>query len=100
MLFDVKSEKWRKLADAVNETDLNWSPHSNYLYFTVPGEARFVRIRVADGQQETIMSIRAQDDFNLAESEDLQFSVAPDDALITHRQIISPEIFAYDLQQR
>jgi Tol biopolymer transport system component len=98
LLFDVKSEKWRELADGVNGTDLSWSSNSKYLYFDVPGEARIVRIRVADGQQEVVLSFRAQDEFNLSDVEDLQFSVGPDDAVITHRQISSPEIFAYDVR--
>lgn len=99
MLFDVKSEKWKTLGEEINGTNLNWSPNSKYLYIDVPGEARIVRIRVTDGNQETVMSIRAQDDFNLSEVEDLQFSVGPDDALITHRQISSPEIIAYDVRE-
>ena len=100
MLFDVKSEKWRQLAEGVNGTDLGWSPASQYLYIDVPGAARIVRIRVADGHQETVLSIGAQDEFNLTDVEDLQFSVGPDDAVITHRQISSPEIFAFDLRDR
>jgi hypothetical protein len=31
MLFDVKAEKWRKLADAIPGPDLSWSADSNYL---------------------------------------------------------------------
>ncbi len=99
MLFDVKASKWHKLADGINGTDLGWSPDSKYLYVDFPGEARIVRIRIADGHQETVLDIRIQDNFNLAETEDLQFSVAPDDALVLHRQMHSPEIFAYDVQE-
>jgi dipeptidyl aminopeptidase/acylaminoacyl peptidase len=100
MLFDVKAGKWHKLADGINGTDLDWSTDSKYLYVDFPGEARIVRIRIADGHQETVLDIRTQDSFNLAETEDLQFSVGPDDSLILHRQMHSPEIFAYDMQDR
>jgi dipeptidyl aminopeptidase/acylaminoacyl peptidase len=98
MLFNVKTEKWRKVADGVNGTDLGWSPDSKFLYIDVPGEARIARIRIADGHEETILDLRSQDQFNLAEGEDLQFSIAPDDAVILHRQLHSPEIFAYDVR--
>jgi hypothetical protein len=86
------------LADAIVGTDLGWSWDSKYLYTDFPGDARIVRIRVADGHQETVLDIRSQDNFNLAEPEDLQFSVAPDDSVIVHRQLHSPEIFAYDVR--
>ena len=98
MLFDVRTETWHKLADAIVGTDLGWSWDSKYLYTDFPGDARIVRIRVADGHQETVLDIRSQDNFNLAEPEDLQFSVAPDDSVIVHRQLHSPEIFAYDVR--
>ena len=99
MLFDVRDEKWRKLADGINGNDLGWSPDSVYLYIDFPGEARIARVRIADGHEETVLDLRSQDDFNLAENEDLQFSVAPDDAVVLHRQIHSQEIFAYDLRE-
>jgi len=100
MVFNVKTEKWQKLADRVNGSDLGWSPDSKFLYIDVPGEAQIARIRIADGHEETILDLRSQDQFNLAEVEDLQFSIAPDDAVILHRELHSPEIFAYDVQVR
>jgi dipeptidyl aminopeptidase/acylaminoacyl peptidase len=96
MLFDAKGEKWHKLADGINGNDLDWSPDSKYLFVDFPGEARIARFHTADGRQDTVLDLRSQDDFNLAETDDLQFSVAPDNAVILHRQIHSQEIFAYD----
>ena len=58
-----------------------------------------MRFRIADGHQETDLDLRSQDNFVLAENEDLQFSVAPEDGLILHRQIHSPEIFGYDVRE-
>jgi WD40 repeat protein len=100
MLFDVKAEKWHKLADAIFQNDLSWSADSKYVYANIPGtDARIVRIRVVDGHQETALDLRSQDKFNLTELEDLQFSLAPDDSVILHRRIHSEEIYAYDLSK-
>ena len=71
MLFDVKSEKWRKLADAITGPDLSWSADSNYLYANAPGnDARIVRIRISDGSRKTMFEFHSQDKFDLADSED------------------------------
>lgn len=100
MLFDVSAGKWRMLADEIDGTDLSWSGDSKYLYTNIAGnDARIVRIRVADGHQEKVLDFRSQDSFNIAESADLQFSVARDDSLILHREIHSQEIFAYDVRE-
>jgi dipeptidyl aminopeptidase/acylaminoacyl peptidase len=98
MLFDVKSQTWRKLADGINGTDLGWAFDSNDIYVDIPGGARIARIRIADGHEETLVDLRTQDDFNLAEVGDLQFSVAPDEAVILHRTIHSPEIYSFDVR--
>ena len=75
-------------------------PISKYIYTDIPGtDARTVRFRIVDGRQETILDVNSQDHYNLAEPEDLQFSIAPDDSVILHRQLHSPEIFAYDIRE-
>ena len=72
MLFDVKSEKWRKLADAITGPDLSWSADSNYLYANIPGtDAQIVRIRIEDGSRKTMFEFRSQDKFDLADSRTL-----------------------------
>ena len=38
-----------------------------------------------------------QDKFDLADSEDTQFAVAPDDSIILHHRVFSEEVYAYDL---
>jgi Tol biopolymer transport system component len=98
-LFDVKAEKWHKLMDSIDGNDLSWSADSKYLYTNIRGtNARIVRIRTADGQQTTVLNLRSQDQFDLAENDDLQFSVAPDESVILHRRIHAEEIYAYDLR--
>ena len=101
MLFNVKTGKWRTLATSMDGPDLSWSADSKYLYANVRGtDARIIRIRVADGHQETMLSVRSLDNFGIAEDEDMQFSVAPDDSLILHRRVHSQEIYAYDMRGR
>ena len=101
MLFNVKTGKWRKLADAIDGTDLSWSANSKYIYTNIPGaDARIVRIRATDGHQETVLDLDSQDKFNLANTNDMQFSLAPDDSVVLHRPIHSEEIYAYDLRER
>jgi WD40 repeat protein len=98
-LFDVKAEKWHKLMDSIDGNDLSWSADSKFLYTNIRGtNARIVRIRIADGQQTTVLDLRSQDQFDLAENDDLQFSVAPDESVILHRRIHAEEIYAYDVR--
>jgi Tol biopolymer transport system component len=100
-LFDLKTQKWRKLADAVDGTDMSWSPDSRYVYIDIPGaDARIVRFNIADGREETVLDLRAQDKFNLAKDEDLRFSLAADGSVILPRRIHAPEVYAYDLSDR
>jgi Tol biopolymer transport system component len=100
-LFDIGTQKWHKLADAIDSADLSWSRDSKYLYTTIRGASpRIVRIRAADGHQETVLDLRAQDRFDLTEDDDLEFSLAPDDAVILHRQIHSNEVYAYDVRDQ
>jgi Tol biopolymer transport system component len=100
-LFDVATQKWRKLADSENGTDLNWSADSIYLYADIPGaDARILRIRVADGHQETAADLRSQDIFTLAEVDNMDFSLSPDGSVILHRRTHSSEIYAYDVRDQ
>jgi Tol biopolymer transport system component len=101
MLFDVKAGKWHTLANAIDGSDLSWSSNSKHLYANLYGtNARIIRIRVADGHQETVLDLHSHDKFDITENEDLQFSLAPDDSVILHRQIHFEEIYAYDLRER
>ena len=85
--------------DSIDGNDLSWSADSKYLYTNIRGtNARIVRIRTADGQQTTVLNLRSQDQFDLAENDDLQFSVAPDESVIMHRRIHAEEIYAYEVR--
>jgi Tol biopolymer transport system component len=101
MLFDVKTGQWHKLADMNNGPDLSWSADSKYLYANILGAAaRIVRIKVSDGQQQTALDLNSQDKLDMAETKDIQFSLAPDDSVILHRRIHSEEIYAYAIREQ
>jgi len=101
MLFDVKARTWRSLADMIDGDDLSWSRDSKYLYANVHGkEAGIVRIRTSDGKREKVIEFNSEDKADMAETDDLQFSLGPDDSVILHRRIHSEEVYAYDLQSR
>ena len=98
-LFDVKAGTWRKLADSVASTDLNWSSDSRVVYADLPGShTRIDGFRIADGHRETVVEMESQGRFNLVNA-DVGFSLAPDNSVILHRRMHASEIFAYDLQE-
>ena len=99
-LFTTSTERWNKLADGINGTDLSWSSDSNFLYTNLPGnDARIVRISIADGRIEPVVDIRAQDEFNLADATiDLGFSLAPDNGVLMRRRMHAAEIYAYTIR--
>ena len=100
-VFDVRHGKWHTLADRIDGMDLSWSADSKYVYANVGGQsAQIVRIRVSDGRRETVLDFSSQDKFDLAESDDLQFSLAPDASVILHRSLHSQEIYAYEVKER
>ena len=100
MLFDVKTSRWREQAEGIDGADLNWSRDSKCIYAAVHGTgAGVVRIPISTGQRETALDIHAQDKLDLAEVDDLQFSLAPDDSVILHRGIHSEEIYTYEIRK-
>jgi hypothetical protein len=47
---------------------------------------------------KTIVDMRSQDDFNLAETFDMWFSIAPGNGILLARRIGAAEIYAYKMQ--
>lgn len=90
-----------RLADSITGDDLSWSRDSMYLYSNLHGnDAGIVRIRAADGKRQKVVDLSSEGKSDLAEMDDLQFSLGPDDSVILHRRIHSEEVYAYDLQPR
>jgi hypothetical protein len=98
-LLNTSTSQWTKLADAMNGTDLSWSSDSKFLYTNLPGtDARIVRISVTDRTMKTIVDMRSQDDFNLAETFDMWFSIAPGNDILLARRIGAAEVYAYTIR--
>lgn len=64
-----------------------------------PGaDARILRIRASDGQQETALDLGREQNLNLVNVPDLGFSIAPSDSVVFNRPIRICEIFSYDIR--
>jgi len=101
MLYEVKVGRWHRLANSIDGKDLSWSTDSKYLFANTGGpNAQIVRIRVSDGRRDIVFNFQSQDRFGMAETDDLQFSLAPDDSVVLHRRVHSEEIYAYDVRNR
>jgi eukaryotic-like serine/threonine-protein kinase len=95
VIFDFKTQKWSDLASG-NFVNWNVSPDQKYLYVTTGGaEPKAQRLRFADGQIETIMSLK---DLRRVVDESTQIDVAPDGSPVFTRDIGSQEIYALTIK--
>jgi DNA-binding winged helix-turn-helix (wHTH) protein/Tol biopolymer transport system component len=92
MTFDLKTGKWSNLI-AGNFANSAASPDHKYLYFATTGsEPKVERLRIADHQVETVVSLK---DFSRAPYyRGTTLGVAPDGSPILTRDMSSPEIYA------
>jgi len=93
-VFDFKTHQWSHLASG-NFVNWNISPDRKYFYFTTGGsDPKAQRLRIADRQIETLVSLK---DFRrVVDSVEAvtQISVAPDGSPVFTRNIGSQEIYA------
>jgi hypothetical protein len=91
VLYNFKVQQWSELyvsADAIYGFYV--SPDLNYLYFrTVGKETKVSRLRFSDHTVETVTRLH---NLHLAEGADI--TVAPDNSLLTTRDIGGQEIYA------
>ena len=98
MLFDVESQRWRKLADAMTGADLSWSADSKFLYTEIPGAAaRIVKVSAVTGVVETALDLKLMDKFNLVTAHDSVFALAPNNDLVFAWGRPDVEIYSYNL---
>jgi eukaryotic-like serine/threonine-protein kinase len=94
LLFDFKSQRWTKLANARFEYP-SWSRDSAYIYFNTSGDdGAFFRVRIRDHKLERIVSLK-----NLprnAGSFGAWAGVAPDGSPLFQRDSNFDEIYALD----
>lgn len=98
-LFDLRTERWRKLADDVNGNDLNWSADSRYVYASRPigDKPEILRMSLNDGKVDSAVDLSA---FNrLAGRVDTWFGMAPDGSIIFMRWLDQTEVYALHYQE-
>jgi Tol biopolymer transport system component len=96
--FDLKTQKW---TDLTSGNFVNWmvSPDGKYLYCTTGGaEPKALRIRFADHQIETIVSLKDLRRVVDPITRNTQIDVAPDGSPIFTRDIGTQEVYALKLR--
>ena len=97
-LYDVRTEKWRKLADGITGNDVSWSSDSQSIYASCLGnDTRIVRVSVATGKTETAVDLRARDPLGRSETTDAWFAVTPDGSLVVINWQQAAEIYSYQV---
>jgi hypothetical protein len=93
LLFDLANPKWTILAQGAMGYPY-WSRDSNYVYFGdfhVPHRSSVARVRIKDGNLETIADLSTLRQISVA-----WIGSGPDDLPITVREVGTEEIYALD----
>jgi Tol biopolymer transport system component len=100
LMFELATQRWRKLMDGVNGNDLSWSVDSRYLFASKlgGGEPEILRISHKDGKIERAVDL--SDFAKLRGRIDTWFAVAPQGYIIFSRELGSNEIYALGYQDR
>ena len=100
LMFEVATQRWRKLMDGVNGNDLSWSGDSRYLFASRLGKSQpeILRISRKDGKIERFVDL--SDFAKLRGRVDTWFAVAPQGCIIFSRELGSNEIYALGYQDR
>jgi Tol biopolymer transport system component len=88
-LYNLATHQRRRLT-TIGASWPNWSPDSQYLYFS---DTSFQRVRVSDGKLEHIARL---DGLKVADGTFGWVGIAPDGSLISTRDAGSTEIYALD----
>jgi hypothetical protein len=95
-LFDIRTQRWRKIAEGVNGNDLAWSADSRSLYAsrTVDNRPQVVRIWLDSGKLDLVVDL--SDFTKLVGQINTWFTVAPDQSIIFLHETGIDEIHALD----
>lgn len=98
-VFDLRTERWRKLADGVNGNDLNWSADSRYVYASRPigDKPEILRMSLSDGKVNSAVDLSAFS--RLAGRVDTWFGMASDGSIIFMRWLDQSEVYALHYQE-
>ena len=93
MLFDVRSEHWKTLADSVNGDNISWSSDSEAVYVDSPRDEKPVveRVRIKDGHRSTVISLASLQQVSGIISP--WIGLAPDNSPILNHILTASEIY-------
>jgi Tol biopolymer transport system component len=99
-VFDLDSQRWRKLADGINGNDVSWSSDSQYIYTksSMNGQTEILRVAVGGGSVQTVLNLNS---FSKSAGQlDTWFSLTPDNTLILNRWLNTSEIYALSYKEQ
>jgi len=93
-LFDLATQRWRRLASGMNGDDLAWSRDSRYLYTDRPTGDRpeIVRVPLRGGRVQALVDLSSLS--KLSGKFDSWFCLTPDGSLLLTRLLNSSDIYA------
>jgi Tol biopolymer transport system component len=96
MLFDVRAQNWRRLANSITGDSPNWSDDSQYIYVDTLEEKKSViqRIRMSDGQRSTVVDLTSLQK-NPGQL-DFWIGLAPDNAPLVLHQFTAVDIYGLE----
>jgi Tol biopolymer transport system component len=96
IIFDVRTRRWRVLAESVAGDNVNWSSDSRYVYVDSPRDEKPVieKIRIVDGQRSTVLSLASLQ--KAPGTTDNWFGLTPDNSPLLCHMFNSSEIYALD----
>jgi Tol biopolymer transport system component len=93
MLFDIRKQTWRVLADSVSGDNINWSSDSQYVYVDSPRDEKPIieKVHIADGHRRTVVSLAALR--NVPGTINTWVGLSPDNSPILAHIITTSEIY-------
>lgn len=96
MLFDVRTKRWRVLADSITGDNPNWSSDSQYIYADTLQETRPVieRVRIGDGHRNVVVDLSPLQ--RIPGQLDNWVGLTPDNSILLLHQFGASEVYALE----
>lgn len=94
MVFDFHKQQWEKIATASGITDLNWSHHSDWIYFTdllPPNGPAIFRVRLRGRRVEEVTSLKRDPPIF-----SVWLGLTPDDFILVSNAADRTEVYSLD----
>ena len=94
LLFDIRNQHWKKLANSVAGDDINWSSDSRYVFVDSPRGRKPVikRIRISNGQRTTVLSLASLQ--QMPGEMSMWFGLSPDYSVVLFHMYPAAEIYS------